>query len=537
MRTGLLLAATGLTLVFGAFVLVLLDPTNDQFEMDPSIWPSLLAGVGAVSLLTAAWLERGLLRGALAARQARFGAFAMAYTLVVLVALAAIAFLVERQAWRFDLTHDSHSSLDEDTLRILRSIPKEGEPVEIVGFTGGAGLSGIDLAGPEAELIPLFSLLQRHSSRIEARLADASREPALAQALGIARVPSVAVRWQAPGEEQPRVVRTDVLSEREVARTIEHVLLGTLRPAYVVQGHGEISPIDLEGTNGFFRSMMALAGDNYEVRPLNLLEAGSVPEDASLLIIAGPATDFVPAETKTLTAFTRAGGRMLLLLGPAYDRDGRVKPLPVLESWLETSFGLLIQPSVICDLDGLSGPGADIRSLLLPPTANAPHPILRGRDRILVIPLARPLSFAPQLPHGVSSETLLSSGTRSWAEADSPAAPAFDAADERGPHGLAVALSFQPYDQETAARLVIVGSHFFANNSTIALAGNSSFLLDAAAWLNEREAVLDARRLRGRDGTAVIPHQQGVLLMLCAAAVPVVLVLGGVVIWWHRRRL
>jgi hypothetical protein len=537
MTRGRLVAVTGLLLVLTAMLLVLLDPSNLHHDPSPSVWPSLLAGAGALLLLAAAWLERGALRRALAARQTRFGAFAAAYTLLVLIALAALAFLVERQTWRFDLTHDGSASLSEDSLRVLRMIPADGEAVEVVGFTGGGALTAIDRAAAEGELIPLFELMQRHSPLIDAKLADASREPALAGALGIARVPSVAVRWQAPGEDQPRVVRTDLLSEDGVLRTVEQALLGTTRPAYLVHGHGELSPIDIEGTGGFFFATKSIAADNYDVRPLNLIEAGAVPEDAELVIIAGPATDFVRAETDALTAHARAGGRFLMLLGPVFTRDVEVAEQPVLHGWLRETFGVELGSSVVCDLDGLSGPGADLRHVLIPPVANAPHPILRGRDRQLVMPFARPVRLAKPLPVGVAGELLFSSGSRSWAEADTPARPVFDPADVRGPHGLAAALSSKPYDQERAARLVIVGSHAFGDNSWLPRSGNSTFLPDTAAWLNEREAVLDARRTRGRDGTAVIPYKQGMLILLCAASIPLVLAATGVLIWWQRRRL
>lgn len=537
MRRGWLLGALGLAFVLTAAVLVLLDPSHLEYQAEASIWPSLFAGAGALLLLAAAWLERGALRRGLGARQARFGAFAVAYTLMVWIALAALAFLVERQAWRFDLTRDGVASLDEDTLRILREIPQDGDALEIVAFTAGAGLTGVDRAAAEAELRPLFALLQRHSSRVDAKIADASREPALARALGIARVPSVAVRWQAPDEVEPRIVRTDLLTEAAVAQSIEAALLGDRRPAYVLQGHGEISPIDVEGSGGFFRAMMSVAADNYDIRPLNLIESGSVPEDAALLVVAGPATDFVAAETEALGSYVATGGRLLLLLGPTYTSDGGIAEAPLLHGWLRETFGVVLDSAVTCDLGGLSGPGSDLRTVVVPPAVGAPHPIVRGRDRLLVMPLSRPLSLEPSLPLGVAGELILRSGERSWAEADTPAQPVFDPADARGPHGLAAALSSRPYGQDVPARVLVVGSHVFANNSTLPLAGNSSFLLDAVAWLNEREAVLEARRERGRDGTAVIPYQQGILIAICAAGIPVVLVVAGMLIWWQRRRL
>jgi hypothetical protein len=488
MSRGAALALLGVALVVAAIVAALADPTVGQVEPEPWPWPSAFAALGALGLLSGAWLERRALRRALAARQARFGGLAAAYAAVVLVALGALGFLAERHAVRLDLTRDRIASLDEDTRRVLRAIPSEGPPVEVFGFVAGASLEAIDSAAAAGELQPLFRLLTRESPLVRARLADAAREPALARALGIASVPSVAVRWTPPGEEEARVVRTDLLDEVEVARAIEQALVGELRVAYVVSGHGEMSPIDIQGSGGLFRAMMAVAGDNYDVRPLALVEAGAIPADAALVVIAGPQTDLLPAEVEALRSHVAAGGRLLLLLGPAFGPDGRVAAMPALAGWLEDGFGLELEAAVVADLEGLTGPAADVRALVVPPAEKAPHPIVRGRDRILLMPFNRPLRLAPALPHGSAGEVLLRSSTRSWAERDTPVQPSFDPADRRGPHDLAVALTFKPWDQEREARLVVFGSHLFAANAHFTIAGNASLLLDAVAWLNEREA-------------------------------------------------
>lgn len=536
MRPGLALVAGGLLLAFGAFVGALLDPGSGRLAVEPNPWPSLLAGLGGLALLAGAFLERRALRRALATRQARHGSLATAYTLIVLIGLAALAFLVERQGWRADLTRDRVSSLEADTLRVLASVPEDGGSVELFGFVAGGGLQQPDVTAAVARLEPLFALLERASPRVTTRFLDASREPVLSRELGIARLPSVAVRWS-PAEGPARVVRTDVLEEREVARAIEQALLGVLVPVHVIQGHGEMSAADMQGSGGLFAALMAVAADNYDVRPLNLTEAGALPEEPGLLVIAGPRTDYLPAEVELLSGFVAQGGRLLLLLGPDFDSEGRVRPLPVLEAWLRRQLGVQLGASVVCDLEGLSGPGADLRTLALPADGQSTHPIVRGRDRILVFPFARPVVASPAPPHGAYHQALARSGSRSWAEADTPASPAFDPGDERGPHAVAQAVTYQPHGQERPGRLVIVGSHLFASNAYIPLAGNSSFLLDSVAWLNEREQVLEARRARGRDGTAVVPHRQGVLILLCAGALPLVIAAFGLVTWWHRRRL
>ena len=66
---------------------------------------------------------------------------------------------------------------------------------------------------------------------------------------------------------------------------------GQQRKVYFVQGHGERDTGSQE-RDGYSAIAEALGRENYMVEKLVLAQAGSVPDDASVVIVAGPKTDF-----------------------------------------------------------------------------------------------------------------------------------------------------------------------------------------------------------------------------------------------------
>ena len=81
--------------------------------------------------------------------------------------------------------------------------------------------------------------------------------------------------------------------------------------------------------------------DNYQVRPLNLKQDGSVPEDAAILIIAGPQRDLDTDEMDAVMDYLIRGGKMVILLDPGTPDTYR----QILAEW-----GLLIGSNPIADL-------------------------------------------------------------------------------------------------------------------------------------------------------------------------------------------
>jgi hypothetical protein len=60
----------------------------------------------------------------------------------------------------------------------------------------------------------------------------------------------------------------------------------------------------------------ALTDDNFDVASLQIAQKGSIPADATVLVIAGPTGDFLPQETDLVRGYLKNGGKVLLMIDP-----------------------------------------------------------------------------------------------------------------------------------------------------------------------------------------------------------------------------
>src|SRR5262249_44963635 len=145
-------------------------------------------------------------------------------------------------------------------------------------------------------------------SRVKFRLVDPDKEPALVDQMKITSLRSVNLQY---GKESFVVTNP---TEETVTNGIIRVSGTTKKAVYFTDGHGEADIQNQQDAKGYANAKLALEQENYEVKPLVLLE--QIPDDASVLVVAGPERPFSPAEMQTLDAYLRRGGRLLVLVGP-----------------------------------------------------------------------------------------------------------------------------------------------------------------------------------------------------------------------------
>src|SRR6185295_13852460 len=80
-------------------------------------------------------------------------------------------------------------------------------------------------------------------------------------------------------------------------------------------GHGEKQTQSAD-KEGFNLANSALEKENYVVKALNLVREGKIPEDASVVVMAGPTSEPFPNELEILDAYLKNGGSVLILLDP-----------------------------------------------------------------------------------------------------------------------------------------------------------------------------------------------------------------------------
>lgn len=468
-------------------------------------------------------------------RRRRMSAMASAYTVAILVALGALAFLSARRGGRWDVTEAKRHSLKPSTRALLESIPDGADPVDVLALTSPL-VAGGDTREAHAQVGPLLEVFSRTSPKVRASVRFAEHEPALVNQLGVDRLPIVLLSWQPPpgpdGTRPPRRERrTYTPTEDGIAQALRELVEDDKRIAYFTVGHGELRIGDQAGPGAALLAS-TLAGLNFETRELEPANAGEIPADADLVVVAGPQSDFLKEEIAALDRHGDRGGRILVLDGPTRQPTD----LLLLHAWLSAKWNLEPQEGIVADFEVPLG--ADPRILVVMPKPDE-HAILKGLERLVQLPLTRNILFLDRALEGVAVAPLLTSGPRSWLEKDLAAAsPRFDeGVDVQGPLAIAWTATRKPEGQEREARLVVFGTRMAFANQYLGSGGNMGLLRNSVDWLTGREADIEARLGSATDGTVIVAERQGRIILVTMLVIPLVVSLTGVAAWWRRRRL
>jgi hypothetical protein len=290
---------------------------------------------------------------------------------------------------------------------------------------------------------------------------------------------------------------------------------------YFTQGHNELDLNDSSANRfnvGAGILKRRLEKRNFEVKPLTFDPVTpQVPEDATLVIIAGPRTPIPESEVKALREYMNRKGRLIVLVDPIVGADKKM-----ISTGLD---GLLAQYSVEIPAERIITmpvnfplEAVDVLAIMNPRLEQNPLVTYFGTTR-LEFEDCRPVR-AQSAPPGASrfnAQPLILVGSFSWAEANVAAEPSRLVADimrneeERakkirairstmGSLAVAVAVTesnFNPNDPhammrgptEQKPRMVVFGTAGMASNRNMAeQAGTLNFDLLASTidWLRDR---------------------------------------------------
>jgi hypothetical protein len=208
---------------------------------------------------------------------------------------------------------------------------------------------------------------------------DADRQPARVKEYNVLNYGTVVMEYGGR--------RENVMSDREqdLTNALIKVTTGRQVKAYFVQGHGEKDSVGSD-RNGYANAVELLKRDNYTVEKIVLAQSQEgVPADASVLIIAGPTTDYLKPEVDAIRTYLRKGGKALVMLDPPVGES--IRPAPTLESLLK-EWSITLGHDVVIDISGMGqllGTDASV-----PVVASYPnHPVTENFNVLTAFPLRR----------------------------------------------------------------------------------------------------------------------------------------------------
>ncbi|HCE04068.1 MAG TPA: hypothetical protein DEQ98_12610, partial [Acidobacteria bacterium] len=398
------------------------------------------------------------------------------------------------------------------------------------------------------------------STQVNVDYIDADRDPVLARQYEVQSYGTIVFDYNG------RVERVLSESEQDLTNALIKVVEGEPLTVYFLDGHGERDLTDPE-RNGYSTVSNALAQDNYQVNPLVLAQRTTVPEDATVVVVAGPQTDLLPGEVDALGAYMDRGGKLLVLIDPPPNGDA---PTPVGLLRLIGDWGFEAGTDVVVDGSGMGQLfGADAS---VPIAADYPfHPITEQFNLLTAYPLARSINASAVPVPGRIPQSFIETSPQSWAEVnlDELTGGAVelneDVGDRPGPITIGMALSVpgpNPASSSEAAapevdgadaenqedpgsdessnppesRLAVIGDSDFATNGIVGIQGNRDLFLNTISWLAQQENLIAIRPREPDDRRLTLTaDQQWRVSLLLLLFIPAAALSAGVYTWWRRR--
>ncbi len=480
-------------------------------------------------------------------RQLAHGSNATILTVLVVLLVAVLVGVAERNPVRIDLSADAGNRLQEDTVRKLELLDDAGVAVEITAFSSQQGKR--ESYFKNRALKDFLEELDYQSSLVNWRLVDFDRERLTAESLGVTQYGHMVIQR---GEDrvdlrdrdlfrragQGANLRMEFLGEAAFARAASQLLTKRKKVIYSLRGHGEL---DLESREpgGLSDLVVQLDMENYALEPLDLYreneegEAPAVPEDAAALLIARPQGPLTSAENDAVLSYISEGGSVMIWVDP-----GMPTPLLLEEMWVEVKDGVAMDRVLIFPHDDRPVPRY---------RAHAITSELADQNLITVLDHIAPLAAQENAPGWIRYRPLLETSRQGWiergGETDGGKAVYQPEWDGAGPATMAFALEIRSNENGLVtpgrglSRVVVVGDSAFASNQLLGEGpGNVGFLTNAFRWLLKDDMRLSTvgRPTRVRR-LALTAQDQQVIRWLALGFMPMLTLLAGAAVWTSRR--
>lgn len=523
----------GTALVLAAVVVRFVRPELQE------VWNGLaLGGLASVVLyILGQWRE---VMAIFSKRGAKYGTLSIFSVLATLGILIGLNYLADRYNKRWDLTEAKQYSLSDQTRKVLQGLT---QPLQVKVFARDDDF---------ARFRDRLGEYEYTSTQVKVEYIDVDREPALARTYEIQSYGTMVMEY---GDRKERVTLD---TEQDITNAIIKVVEGAQKKVYFVQGHGEKDPQSADQRLGYSGSKDALGRDNYSIESLVLAQQQDVPADASVVVVAGPETDYFAPEVDALRRYLNKGGHLLVMIDPPEGPDAR--PLSNILA-LTREWGFDVGNNVVVDVSGMGqliGTGPSV-----PLAASYPsHPITDRFQLMTAYPLTRSVTPIAGGVEGRTPQTFIETSPRSWAESDLKALSTGSEVgmdegkgDKTGPIPIGAAVSVNAPEPPAApapaadstgsngekpptpqTRLVVIGDSDFASNGALGIQGNRDLFVNTVNWLAQQENLI---AIRPRDPSdrrvSLTADQERRIFYLTVLLIPVA-IFGLGIYGWARRR-
>ena len=459
------------------------------------LYGGIVIGIGAVLILLVGLSYFSQVLAAFFSRTGRYGVNTVIMTAAFFGLVALVNYVAFENHVRSDTTATNQFSLAQRSRDLLDGLDR---PISVTAYYPDQ-IPSIEMLTRQGKVETTLSEFSRRSSNFTYQFIDPQKEADLARSQGVTAYETLAV--SAVGTDIIDLVQpTDEVYSRLEQDLYTALLVATetqRKKVYFLSGHGE-RDVTRQAEDGYLKIREGLEVDNYQVETLPWAPVDEdvvVPDDAALLVIAGPTGELPTAHLDALNYYMagrypdgeprREAARIIFLAEPDTHDTFRA----FLAFW-----GVIVSNSYIRDVEG-SQPNAPRTLRVGIYNPDAPPEIVAPRGRPLNVAfMPGTAAIEPileetntRLPRPIAATTpsarLIDDIERVDPVDDDPQRVYFPAMymDVIAPVGAAAPTS-RPPDNEIAS-MVVFGDSDFVSNRNVDRGSSAALFLNSANYL------------------------------------------------------
>jgi ABC-type uncharacterized transport system involved in gliding motility auxiliary subunit len=463
-------------------------------------------------------LDPARTREILAGRQARYGSNALIMSVAFFGILLVVNYVAYKNPQRWDLTAGKQRTLTQETLDTLDRLP---QPVMATAFYP----SGVSTQQVQ-QLLDDYKFFSK--GKFDYKFVDPIADPVAARAANVALETGGTIVVNM-GDRQEKVSSA---SENEMTSAMVRLLSEKL-VLYFLVGHGEYRP-EATGDQSYTKLKGVLESKNYTVKELDLLSTNTIPEDARVIVVAGPRKPVTKPEMDLVKGFQEKGGALIVMEEPSIFTDYGDQA-DLLAQYLQTDWGIIVGQDIVVDMTSQ-------QPFQVYAYRYADYPItnkLLDQRLGTAFPTARSIQ-ASETFTDVNTSELIFTAPQSWAETDMQAVQSNanltpdEGAEQIGEVPLAVAAD----RQTSGARVAVFGDADFAIDVNFNFLGNGDLLVNTIDWAANQESIINLTPREQVQRIMVTPTVTivGLILFGSMILIPGLVVVAGIVVWIMRRK-
>ena len=314
--------------------------------------------------------------------------------------------------------------------------------------------------------------------------------------------------------------------EGQITSAIGYVTSENLPALYTVEGHGE------KDMDSSIKEDIEKA--NMDIKSLNLLTEGSVPDDADCLFIDSPSTDFSSDEKDAIIEYLENGGKAIIF------SDYTTEDMPNFDAILENS-GVQRTEGVV--FEGDNQHYAMQMPYYLVPTINSTDASSETASAgyYVLAPYAQGIKQLDDVRDTVKIESILTTSDQAYSKTDlNSNTIEKEDGDVEGPFDLGVSIT-ESLDDDKETQIVYYSTSNLMDSQTnqMVSGGNEKLIMESLKWMTDTEesASVSIPSKSLEVSYLTITDYDAAFWKICTIAlIPGIFLVIGFVVWIKRRK-